>query len=224
MNPSSSLLCPQCGLAEPVQKVSVLYEGNTKEWQETSGSGDDRHTVTRQAKTLLGQRLSPPPKPSAGLNPKVLWWGGCGLLAFIALTAGLPLCFGLVAALVSILVPLGLLTSETGVVSPGLLEQWNVPDWAGWGALACVGVGVLVVLLVGAWLSVRAYGWLRTQYTASVHNYQKRVVDNAYEVSRWERALEKWNNLYYCSRDDVVFLPGQRAVPSAEMLNYIREL
>lgn len=224
---NTPLSCPTCGLADPVQKVSVLYEGNTKEWTETTGSGDSRSTVVRQAKTLLGQRLTPPPKPSAGLDPKWLWWGGCGILAFIALTGGIPACIGLVAAIIGILIPLGLVAvgvSESGAVSPGLIEQLNLPDWAGWAMVACVGAVVLVGLLVGVWLTVRIVGWMRTQYTSGQQNYQRRMAETEAELPRWERAIEKWNQLHYCTRDDVVFVPGQRAAPSAEMLSYLYEL
>lgn len=221
---NQSLACPNCGLADPVQKVSVLYEGNTKEWTETTGSGDSRSTVVRQAKTLLGQRLTPPPKPNAGLDPKWIWWGGCGFLAFLALTGGIPACIGLAAAL---LVPLGIVAvgvSETGAVSPGLWEQLNLPDWAGWAGAACLGVVGLIVLIVGVWLTVRVAGWLRTQYTLSMQNHQRRVAETEAELPRWERALEKWNQLYYCTRDDVVFVAGKRAAPSADILKYLYEI
>lgn len=224
---SQSITCPQCGLPDPVQKVSVLYEGNTKEWTETTGSGDDRSTVTRQAKTLLGQRLTPPPKPNAGLDPKWVWWGGCGILAFIALTGGIPTCIGLVAAIIGVLVPLGIVAvgvSESGVVSPGMLEQLNLPEWAGWAGAACVGVVGLIALIVGVWLTARVVGWSRTHYTASVQNHQRRVAETEAELPRWERAREKWNQLYYCTRDDVVFVAGKRAAPSVEMLNYLYEV
>jgi hypothetical protein len=38
------------------------------------------------------------------------------------------------------------------------------------------------------------------------------------EHTRWEAAMEKWDELYYCWRDDVVFIPGSpSAVPAASM-------
>lgn len=216
--PSNVLLCPQCGLAEPVQKASVIYEGNTKEWQETTGSGDSRHTVTRQAKTLLGQRLSPPAKPNAGINPKWWWWGCAGLTAFLALTFGLPLCAGLAAAVVPLIaVAFGLASSFPELNSPAL--DITIPAW-GW-AVGAICLGAL--LLVGALIAWRVTAWAGKQYANQQANYQQRVVDTQAETARWERALENWRNLYYCSRDDVVFLRGKRAAPSAEMQKYIYE-
>jgi hypothetical protein len=33
---------------------------------------------------------------------------------------------------------------------------------------------------------------------------------------QWKAAIERWRRLYYCSRDDVVFLPRERQVSSPE--------
>lgn len=216
--PSNALFCPQCGLAEPVQKASVLYEGNTKEWQETTGSGDSRHTVTRQAKTLLGQRLSPPAKPNAGINPKWWWWGCAGLTAFLALTFGLPLCLSLAFGLVGLIAPLVGIAAVDPSLS-GMLEQVTIPGWS-W-AVGAICLGAL--LLVGALIAWRASVWAGKTYASQQANYQRRVSDTETEVARWERAMENWRNLYYCARDDVVFLRGKRAAPSAEMQKYIYE-
>lgn len=36
--------------------------------------------------------------------------------------------------------------------------------------------------------------------------------------ARWERAMARWQELYYCARDDRVFIPGEhQAVPVAQM-------
>lgn len=39
------------------------------------------------------------------------------------------------------------------------------------------------------------------------------------ELPRWERAMKKWNELYYCVRNDVVFIPDNSLVckPASEM-------
>ena len=33
--------------------------------------------------------------------------------------------------------------------------------------------------------------------------------ENASQQTKWENATERWNQLYYCHRDDVVFIPGE---------------
>ena len=42
------------------------------------------------------------------------------------------------------------------------------------------------------------------------------------EHPRWERAMTRWQSLYYCARDDCVFIPGEnQAVPLAQMHDYL---
>jgi hypothetical protein len=38
----------------------------------------------------------------------------------------------------------------------------------------------------------------------------------------WDRAMETWRNLYYCSRDDVVFDGRTQRTLSNEQLNNLR--
>lgn len=33
----------------------------------------------------------------------------------------------------------------------------------------------------------------------------------ATEKPRWEKAMDRWRRLYYCARDDGVFIPGETA-------------
>lgn len=39
--------------------------------------------------------------------------------------------------------------------------------------------------------------------------YQSVVDSQNEEICRYNRAVENWNNLYYCYRDDCVFMPGK---------------
>jgi len=37
-------------------------------------------------------------------------------------------------------------------------------------------------------------------------------------MGRWKKSIGRWNRLYYCSRDDVIFIPGEKqAVPPGRM-------
>jgi hypothetical protein len=56
--------------------------------------------------------------------------------------------------------------------------------------------------------------------------YQSRMdaVKHANEqvVKNHETALTRWNALYYCSRDDCVFIPGEgTSAPLAKMKEYL---
>lgn len=38
----------------------------------------------------------------------------------------------------------------------------------------------------------------------------------------WHTAMKRWNNLYYCKRDDVVFILGQNSsIPADSMMDLL---
>lgn len=55
-----------------------------------------------------------------------------------------------------------------------------------------------------------------TQYQEQVNQYnqslqeQNKSTEELYQkwIENWQAAVEKWNKLYYCERDDCVFIPG----------------
>lgn len=51
--------------------------------------------------------------------------------------------------------------------------------------------------------------------TNLIQNHQK-------EVERWEMATERWRSLYYCGRDDCVFIPGEKGhAPAHHMIEFL---
>jgi hypothetical protein len=76
------------------------------------------------------------------------------------------------------------------------------------------GFTAFFALLVGA---VGVVTW-RT----SNANYKKQVAQLQVEIPRWERAMQRWSALYYCARDDGVFIPSENTfVPITQMMDYI---
>jgi hypothetical protein len=42
------------------------------------------------------------------------------------------------------------------------------------------------------------------------------------KMQHWNNAMQRWNSLYYCNRDDCVFIPGTNTfAPSSNMIDYI---
>jgi predicted RNA-binding Zn-ribbon protein involved in translation (DUF1610 family) len=42
------------------------------------------------------------------------------------------------------------------------------------------------------------------------------------EIKRWERTMERWRSLYYCGRDDCVFIPGEKGhAPAHQMIEFL---
>jgi hypothetical protein len=60
-------------------------------------------------------------------------------------------------------------------------------------------------------------------WVSSNDSHKKRVEQvQRVEIPRWEKAMARWNKLYYCSRDDCVFIPEEdTSAPIAQMMNYI---
>ncbi len=63
-------------------------------------------------------------------------------------------------------------------------------------------VGMLSIGLIGMGLPIWAF-----RKRASEHRRQYLT-----EKARWERAMPRWEGLYYCARDDGVFVPGETSL------------
>jgi hypothetical protein len=52
--------------------------------------------------------------------------------------------------------------------------------------------------------------------------YEQAVAARNKQIEGYQRALDNWNNLYYCNRDDCVFVPGSgKSAPVAELESYL---
>lgn len=55
--------------------------------------------------------------------------------------------------------------------------------------------------------------------------YEQAVVLRNKQIQGYRRALQNWNNLYYCNRDDCVFVPGTgKSAALAELDRYLYEV
>lgn len=52
---------------------------------------------------------------------------------------------------------------------------------------------------------------------------RERYSNQVKEYENWQRAIARWNELYYCARDDGVFLISSRFVPRAKMIELLSE-
>jgi len=207
MTTSALPICPQCQQTDQVQKVSSLYGLNTKEWIETNSytdtDGNIRYTdEKRQAHTILGLKLKPPEKPGAPAHPGILY--GLGLLIILFILS--VLCpFAIVPILI-----------VAGVVAE---PSFAIPDIAGMpGWMFFAGIGLCLLLLVLA-----ALVWVGTlvkrRYNRALANYrEKKTRYEREELPRWESSMRRWNELYFCLRDETVFLLGEKKIIRLEDL------
>jgi hypothetical protein len=215
MNTPILPICPKCKQTDQVQKVTSAYGLNTKEWYETRTSTDsDGHTTSYQerheAHTQLGLRLKPPPQPAQPTHPG-LWYGIGGFIAFVVLTALCPV----------VIVPLTLLLPLAGTASTLIPSIQGFPTWLI--SVIAIGLPTLCVIVGGLafliWLGTK----VKRRFDRDLKNYKdKKVIWDHDEMPRWQRAKARWDQLYYCMRDETVFIPAEnKAVNMEDMEKYL---
>ncbi len=214
MENSALPICPTCKQSDQAQKVTSLYASNTKEWKETSTGIDSWGNTTttehlRKAHTTLGIKLKLPDEPSGPTHPG-LWYGIGAILAFVIFVFVCSFIF----------VPLGFIVPLLGGMA-------FLPDLGGIPAWVVTAVIVGVSLLCFAVLGLALLNWLsrkiRTRFDRDMKSYKdKKVVFDRDELPRWQRAKSRWEQLFYCMRDETVFIPAEnKPVKADDMEKYL---
>lgn len=225
--------CPLCSNVDLVQKVTAIAEGethHTRGYSSTTntsnisgkqdyytkqdryaGHGDLSGTIQSQSSTninmtqqsRLAQKLAPPPEPL--LPPKPNFKGSLfsGFPEWASIGLGIVIWFLIIMLLLAIF--------------PGLAEG------SFWTALltACVGAPLLAGLVLGILASVIGSIWNRIKFPAEKRQemtalYQRELQEyEQVEFPRWEKAMNRWNDMYYCRRCDVVYVPGDDVKPQS---------
>ena len=204
-----SLACPQCGLTDKAEKVTAIIAGQTHDVR--GASLDSQVYVDAEGRThyreytvpytgtqasVLAQRLLPPKKPSVGSNSCAQLFA-CGLF----FVAGAILCSAL-PGLLLIIAP-----SPSGRSGDFLLTN------------------LFGIMMIGTFIAFSAFlagvAGVAVWRTSNA-NYKKQVAQVQAEIPRWEHAMQRWSALYYCARDDGVFIPSENTfVPIAQMMDYL---
>jgi len=207
---TGNLKCPHCGENDKVQKVSAIVAGQTYDIHGTSIESQvytDKEGKTHYQSSsvpysgtqisVLAQRLSPPRKPSAGSDTLVF------LLVF-GLWIFAALC-GLMSLYVAAVMLFGHSTPYISSTSERIREAVM---WGGMFMVFAIPAGIIGTVI----------------YKVSSAARKKKLVQVQADMPRWENAVERWNRLYYCFRDDNVFIPSEnRGVPISQMMEYIYE-
>lgn len=138
-------------------------------------------------------KLKPPEKPGRPVHPGI--WYGIGIGFLLLLVSGL--CPVLV---MPVLITAGAITSN----------QPDIPEIAGQPGLkvlAVAGVALLLILLI---VMVIVLIVVKRRYDRSLAAYkQKKARFEQEELPAWESAIDRWNLLYLCLRDETLFLSGE---------------
>jgi hypothetical protein len=192
--------CPRCGSQDAVQKVSSIVSGGTYETTyEMPAQGQlGGHTVygtvqqRGMAQTALAQKLN--------LDPSDKYWSqfadSYSKQAEKAFKESQP------PPMVGFW-PRALLVVGFVIVLSG---AFFIP-------LAFVGLGIV-------WLSVRITPVERKEWDAKLASTKEQAKQKVPQLRN--KALTRWNELYYCHRDDLVFLPNEGlSAPSSDIMRML---
>lgn len=229
--------CPLCGRVDQVRRVSAIHTAETSRSETTghnlstgsgSGSADFRTgkgkkvgrvtssskesavTVTTMSSVLqsdLAKALAPPQRP---VDPRTRRnGGGCALALILTLLA-----VGLASAPVVVAASVGGAQQAPVDAGPALIVL---------GLLVTAAILLVIVLsrveIKGVGSTDGSQGGAQPPSATKppkMGKRQREAAGYAQELAEWERAMQRWNALYYCYRDDVVFglEPGRYARPA----------
>jgi len=219
--------CPVCGRNDRCEKVTAVIASQshaitgTEQKTETVVNPQGQrvqvvHEVpfTRQQVSALGQRLAAPAPPfiPSDLPPEP------GPGSWIA--------SGVLAALVGLGLGLGGLLFLAGGVNQAFFVPGSTTEAALLTLLAgCAGTLLSLLVLAG---SAALFVFGRRTVTRKKAEHAQRVREllaGRKQVQEdHDNAMRRWQALYYCARDDVVFLPGEASsAPVGEMLRYLKQ-
>ncbi len=224
--------CPQCGRNDKAEKVTAVIASQS---QEISGSEQKNEVVldgqgmqrlvtravpfTRKQISMLGQRLAAPEQPqfgpgmqSSGFAPS---GGGLRAGGIIGVVVGAVFLIG------SVCLVLGGISMLFGFTNTQSQDTAVLAVIGAVGSLMSFLVGV-AALAIGIYLLVRAGKNKRLQQAEFDRLVQAENSERQRIRGAWKIAMDRWNLLYYCGRDDCVFIPGENASASiSKMKEYL---
>jgi len=222
--------CPVCHRNDRVEKVSSILAHQVQHIQGTTLQNQtvvdhDGKTQTRAMPTpynatqatVLAQNLNHPPveprppfvslKPPEPFDVEAHIKQGRNIKTTCAAIGGALIIFGLIAFLAS------------GLTNDGLIAL-----------IWFLAIGLLVG--VPGWFIGRAHQTIKShpgkmkrlehkQQTA-IDAYNKTLEEKERILALYQKECQNWNNLYYCYRDDCIFVPGKgHAAPISELASYL---
>lgn len=174
--------CPVCERNDWSQKVSAAYRSLASH-----------------------EKLHPPVKPKP--ESISVWWYFMPFLSFLGTIIAIFLSpinkknkymIGGIAAVILLAIGLYFLLERILYEILGQNTLWEIER-----AIGNYHLDALVVILYGFMLIT----FLIVYYVGLYREYQKRIAESREQTPVWEKAIQKWDVLYYCSRDDCVFDP-----------------
>ncbi len=207
--------CPICDRNDQVRKVTAIYAADTAHSKtsgsavttgSSSGSGEYRNrdgqyvgsasssgssfsvstmSTSGIAQSDLARTVAPPGKPAEPVLERFSY-------------AGFYFTWGVLIIL--------------GVFLFDAINRWSPGSWREWSiiyaAFHLVGSAILAIVIG----SIIALGIARMVSVEPNREFKRKfdqqMAEHIQRVAAWEAAMQEWNSLYYCYRDDIVFGPG----------------
>jgi len=203
---STSLKCPECQQIDKVSKVATVVESGThrisgqvpvsRTTQDSDGKWRTETTYESYSavqQTTLAQRLNPPEAPS--LPPHMIG----GIIGIVQ--KGVFYIYGGTIFFAGLAISTG---PFAGAFSPNLETTSVIPR---------VLLFLLGIVTVPSYLGLAVF-----LYKKKVASEEKQAQQYYEKLKKWEYSMDRWNRLYYCSRDDCIFFPNENsAFPSATL-------
>jgi predicted RNA-binding Zn-ribbon protein involved in translation (DUF1610 family) len=222
--------CPLCNRNDKAEKVTAILrsqthntQGVTYQTQTTQVKiGNAYAPVTRQVAvpvqtsqtSELAKYLTPPSQPTPNRNFSV----NDGTSSIVTVSAIVFLIIGGFLLLCPLCLIVGVVSDLAQAQSNTLGSQ--VFGVLLFGVVALVPIGLSFFLFLKAVPRERQKNQEKKAVAAARRQELRLKADE--EVNRWKRAMERWNRLYYCGRDDCIFLPGNDTyAPITQMKEYL---
>jgi hypothetical protein len=204
--------CPLCKRNDQVEKVSAILNKQTSQSdgytpQQEVYSDSDGHAHSRTVnvpthtthKTDLARRLDPPQEPD---EPK----GGCVWIIFvIAIILSVP---------VFVCTFMGIAGISFGF-SPLFGKESLAQILVFIPPLFCASIAALFILIIMFLV------WKYSKKKDEARVIQEKIIF-AQKYRDWQQAYSRYVNLYYCGRDDIVFIPGEKTSANVvHMMEYL---
>lgn len=223
----TAIVCPRCGKDDMVQKVTSVYGAGilsveydmpvAMQWQGKTYYGVQRRTSV--SLTALAQKLAPPPEPKKptlsfiwAVAPFVMWAGAPPLSFILVWFAPMSGRMKLVLTLLAVGALVSLLITVLPAVVPAAWDWGNDPHWAPLLHILGVAIYLIFFILVLAFFIIYYIGIFQ-EYSRKVALFEAAV------RPAWQKAISRWQDLFYCARDDCVFEASTRAWAPADKMN-----
>jgi len=219
--------CPMCNRNDKAEKVTAIMRSQTQNTQGVSYQsvtttvkiGDSlvpvnqRVAVPIQTSQIsnLAKHLAPPSQPQSKGGPYIEYS-----------VSHKNLFWAIFLGIIGVTISLGTFCLLASMNSDSKLDTADVLI-----TLFFCGPIMLAPLAISFWLFFFAIPKGRKKNKEEIENKRNEMqlqsrIQLDEELKIWKNAMEHWNTLYYCGRDDCVFLPGTGTyAPVSNMINYI---